>query len=50
MSESYNYLDPDFTYTDPITGVLRNLADISDADVLLFAESGAVSKRVRELL
>ena len=49
MSESYKYLDPDYTYTDPKTGVLRNLANISDAEILLFAESGAVSKRVQEL-
>ncbi len=28
MSNSYKYIDPDFTYTDPKTGLLRNLQDI----------------------
>lgn len=49
MSNSYNYIDPDFTYTDPNTSVLRNLAEITDKDVLLFVESGAVTKRIQEL-
>jgi cell filamentation protein len=49
MSNSYKYIDPDFTYTDPKTGILRNLQDISDPDVLLFVESGAVTKRLQEL-
>jgi cell filamentation protein len=40
MSNSYKYIDPDFTYTDPKTGLLRNLQDITDPDVLLFVESG----------
>ncbi len=39
MSDSYKYLDFDYTYTDPKTGLLRNLQDISDPDVLLFVES-----------
>lgn len=49
MSNSYKYIDPDFTYTDPKTGLLRNLQDITDPDVLLFVESGAVTKRLKEL-
>jgi cell filamentation protein len=49
MSNSYNYVDPDYTYIDPKTGILRNLADISDSDALMFFESGAVSKRIHEL-
>lgn len=49
MSNSYKYLDPDFTYTDPKTGLLRNTQDITDPDVLLFVESGAVTKRLQEL-
>lgn len=49
MSNSYKYIDPDFTYTDPKTGLLRNLQDIIDPDVLLFVESGAVTKRLQEL-
>ena len=49
MSNSYNYLDPDYTYTDPKTGLLRNLQDINDLEVLLFVESSAVTKRLQEL-
>lgn len=49
MSNSYNYIDPNFTYTDPKTGLLKNLQDISDPDVLLFVESAAVTKRLQEL-
>jgi cell filamentation protein len=49
MSNSYKYVDPDYTYTDPNTGILRNLADITDQEVLLFVESGAVTKRIQEL-
>ncbi len=49
MSDSYKYVDPDYTYTDPKTGILRNLADIADQEVLLFVESGAVTKRIQEL-
>ena len=49
MSNSYNYLDPDYTYTDPKTGLLRNLQNISELEVLLFVESSAVTKRLQEL-
>jgi cell filamentation protein len=49
MSNSYNYVDPDYSYIDPQTGILRNLADITDPDALLFFESGAVTKRIQEL-
>lgn len=49
MSNSYKYIEPDFTYTDPDTGLLRNKQDITDPDVLLFVESGAVTKRLQEL-
>jgi cell filamentation protein len=49
MSNSYKYIDPDYTYTDPKTGLLRNLQDISDPEVLLFVESGAVTKRLQQL-
>lgn len=49
MSNSYKYIDPDYTYTDPKTGLLRNLQDISDLEVLVFVESGAVTKRLQEL-
>jgi cell filamentation protein len=49
MSDSYKYIDFDYIYTDPKTGILRNLADITEPDVLLFFESGAVAKRIQEL-
>jgi cell filamentation protein len=49
MRNNYEYIDPDYTYTDPKTGILRNLADITDSDGLLFFESAAVIKRSKEL-
>ena len=49
MPDSYKYVDLDYIYTDPKTGILRNLADITDSDDLLFFESGAVTKRIQEL-
>lgn len=49
MPDSYKYVDFDYIYTDPKTGILRNLADITDPDDLLFFESGAVAKRIQEL-
>ena len=49
MSDSYKYIDPDYTYTDPKTGILRNLAGLTDSDALLFFESVAVAKRIQEL-
>lgn len=49
MSNSYKYIDPDYTYTDPKTGLLRNLQDIADTEVLLFFESSVVTKRLQEL-
>jgi len=49
MPETYRYIDPDSVYTDPETGVLRNLGDITDEAELRFFESAAVGKRLREL-
>ena len=49
MSNSYKYIDPNYTYTDPISRLLRNKQDITDPEVLLFVESGAVTKRLQEL-
>ncbi|GBU20987.1 hypothetical protein R80B4_00874 [Fibrobacteres bacterium R8-0-B4] len=49
MRNDYKYIDPDYAYTDPQTGVLRNLAGITVPDDLLFFESAAVIKRVKEL-
>jgi cell filamentation protein len=50
MPNEYSYIDHDYTYTDPQTGVLRNIAGIADHDTLVFIESGAVSKRMKELI
>lgn len=49
MPDSCKYVDHDYIYTDPKTGILRNLADLTDPDDLLFFESGAVAKRIQEL-
>ena len=49
MSNQYHYIDPDYTYTDPKTGVLRNLANVTDFNTLLLVESGTVTKRIAEL-
>ena len=49
MSNDYRYVDPDYVYTDPKTGVLRNLGGISDQDSLIFAETAATTKRANEL-
>ena len=49
MSKHYHYIDPDYAYTDPKTGVLRNLANVSDFETLVLIESGAVTKRITEL-
>jgi len=49
MRNNYEYIDSDYTYTDPKTGILRNLANITDSNDLLFFESAAVIKRAKEL-
>jgi cell filamentation protein len=49
MPEHYKYMDPDYSYTDPKTGVLRNLGNITDYDDLVFFEASAVAKRTKEL-
>jgi cell filamentation protein, protein adenylyltransferase len=49
MPDSYKFIDLDYTYTDPKTGILRNIANITDSDDLLFFESAAVTKRIQEL-
>jgi cell filamentation protein len=49
MSDAYRYIDPDYSYTDPKSGILRNLQGVADPDVLLFVESVAVTKRLQEL-
>ena len=49
MSNKYEYLDPDHTYIDKDTGVLRNLAGFTNENDLHFFESAAVTKRAKEL-
>ena len=48
MYNSYKYIDPDNSYIDPKSGLLRNILDITDAEVLLFVESSTVTKRLQE--
>jgi cell filamentation protein len=49
MLNDYQYMDPDYTYTDPETGILRNLGGIAEGDALTFAEAAATAKRAGEL-
>ena len=49
MKNDYQYIDTDYTYTDPETGVMRNLEDINDARLLLVFGSMKVSVRLEEL-
>jgi hypothetical protein len=45
MLNKYKYIDPEYIYTDPETGVLRNLAGVTDHYTLTIVETGATSKR-----
>ena len=49
MPNQYHYIDPDYTYTDPKTGVLRNLVNAVDDNTLIALESIAVAKRIEKL-
>jgi cell filamentation protein len=49
MRDKYDYIDPDYLYTDPKTGVLRNLGGLSSYDDLMFFENAAFLKRSNEL-
>ena len=49
MPNSYKYLDPDYTYADPQTGVMRNLHNITDRETLIDVETLATEKRAKEL-
>ena len=49
MRNEYEFLDPDYVYTDKSTGILRNLAGFSNRQDLDFFESAAVTKRAKEL-
>ena len=48
MGNSYQYIDPDFHYSDS-NGILINLANIKDEKILLVFESLKVSKRLEDL-
>jgi len=50
MKNDYHYIDRDYAYTNPKTGVLRNRENIDDARLLLAFESLKVSARLEELL
>lgn len=47
--DSYAYTDPDYLYTDPQTGILRNIWNIVDYQTLQFTEAGATARRSQEL-
>ena len=49
MKNDYHYIDPDYAYTDPKTGILRNCENIDDARLLLVFESLKVTARLEEL-
>ena len=49
MKNEYKYIDYDYTYTDPKTGVLRNLKNINDENTLLSFEGLQVAKRLENL-
>jgi cell filamentation protein len=49
MRDKYEYVDPDYSYTDQKTGVLRNLAGITDWEGLIFIEGVAFQNRSNEL-
>jgi len=49
MRDQYNYIDPDYVYTDPKTGILRNSQNITDYNVLQSFESISASTRLGEL-
>jgi cell filamentation protein len=49
MRNNYQYVDPDYSYTDPQTGVLRNKENITDNQLLTIFESVKSSERLEEL-
>ena len=49
VKNDYQYIDPDYAYTDPETSVLRNRENINDAHLLRVFESMKVSVRLEEL-
>lgn len=49
MKNNYYYLDRDYSYADPETGVLRNLKNITNDKTLTAFEATNTAKRAREL-
>jgi cell filamentation protein len=49
MKNDYQYIDPDYTYTAPKTGVLRNLGNIDSAKLLSTFEGLKAASRLEEL-
>jgi len=49
VRDNYQYIDPDSTYTDPITGLLRNKSNIDNSQLLVAFESMKCSERLEEL-
>jgi cell filamentation protein len=49
VRDNYKYVDPDYTYTDPTTGLLRNKENIDNDQLLTVFESMKCSERLEEL-
>jgi cell filamentation protein len=49
VRDNYQYVDPDYTYTDPKTGLLRNRENIDNSQLLIAFESLKCSERLEEL-
>jgi cell filamentation protein len=49
VRNNYQYLDPDYAYTDPTTGLLRNKENIDNGQLLTVFESMKCSERLEEL-
>ena len=49
MRDNYQYVDPDYAYTDPKTGLLRNKENIDNNQLLIVFESLKCSERLEEL-
>ncbi|MDR1035108.1 MAG: Fic family protein [Deltaproteobacteria bacterium] len=49
MPDDFSCADPDFRYTDPATGVMRNLLNIADQALLSNVELCVSARRIEEL-
>jgi cell filamentation protein len=50
VRDNYQYVDPDYAYTDPKTGLLRKKENIDNNQLLLVFESLKCSVRLEELV